>query len=343
MSVTDEKDLHSTTAFPDSDGFTKSFSIEQTTEFVDFFQKYGFVVIRDIIDSKLQIEDTINEIWDLLRVLNPKINKNDSSTWENTYWPIQMGLKDGGFISHMSDVATKMCWQNRQHPNIVKLFQILLQRDDIWVKFDRYGMMRPTKGITFKNPDDGSNTIEDRSEWRSKPNWLHWDQNPWKYPDFMGIQGLLALSDTNPNTGGFHCVPGFTHRFKQWSIDNEKMHRSRGGLVNVPTDDPIRSEVKQIHVRKGSFIAWDSRLPHGNFPNENNQFRIVQYIAFESAKEDDERELISRIDALHMRQLSSKAAEQLEGFPEPQLTELGEKIIGIRNWKTNEKVKSSFE
>jgi hypothetical protein len=33
--------------------------------------------------------------------------------------------------------------------------------------------------------------------------------------------------------------------------------------VNVPEDDPIRNEVKQIHVRKGSFIVWDSRLPHG--------------------------------------------------------------------------------
>ncbi len=33
---------------------------------------------------------------------------------------------------------------------------------------------------------------------------------------------------------GFHCVPGFTHHFKQWSIDNEQKHKSRGGLVNVP-------------------------------------------------------------------------------------------------------------
>jgi len=44
-----------------------------------------------------------------------------------------------------------------------------------------------------------------------------------------------------------------------------------------------------------------------------------------------------------MRKLSSKADEQLAGFPEPQLTELGEKIIGLRSWKTNEKVKSFFE
>ncbi len=71
----------------------------------------------------------------------------------------------------MSDVMTKMCWENRQHPNVVKLFQTL-KREDLWVKFDRYGMMRPTKGIAFKsNNGDGSVIFEDRPEWRSKPNW----------------------------------------------------------------------------------------------------------------------------------------------------------------------------
>ena len=33
-------------------------------------------------------------------------------------------------------------------------------------------MMRPTKGIAFKsNNDDETVTIEDKPEWRSKPNW----------------------------------------------------------------------------------------------------------------------------------------------------------------------------
>ncbi len=29
-------------------------------------------------------------------------------------------------------------------------------------------------------------------------------KNPWRYPDFMGVQGLLALSDTNPTTAGIY-------------------------------------------------------------------------------------------------------------------------------------------
>jgi hypothetical protein len=87
--------MASTTAFPDSDGYTKSFSIEETTAVLDFFQKYGFVVVRNVIDSESQIDDTIDEIWSILKVLNPIIDKNDSSTWDDKYWPIYMGLKDG--------------------------------------------------------------------------------------------------------------------------------------------------------------------------------------------------------------------------------------------------------
>jgi len=87
--------MASITAFPDSDGYTKSFSIEETTAVLDFFQEYGFVVVRNVIDSESQIDDTIDEIWSILKVLNPIIDKNDSSTWDDKYWPIYMGLKDG--------------------------------------------------------------------------------------------------------------------------------------------------------------------------------------------------------------------------------------------------------
>ncbi len=91
--------MASITAFPDSNGYTKSFSLEETSELLKFFEDYGFVVVRDIIDSESQIEDTIDEIWNILRVLNPKIDKNDSSTWDDKYWPIYMGLKDGEYVN----------------------------------------------------------------------------------------------------------------------------------------------------------------------------------------------------------------------------------------------------
>jgi hypothetical protein len=43
----------------------------------------------------------------------------------------------------------KLSWHNRFHPNVVKAFRLLLgQNEDLRVKTDRYGVMRP-----ILNPD----------------------------------------------------------------------------------------------------------------------------------------------------------------------------------------------
>lgn len=98
----------------------------------------------------------------------------------------------------------------------------------------------------------------------------------------MEVNIYYLDSNTSSSLSGFHCVPDFVPHFKQWSIDNEAKHRSRGGLVNVPETDPIREQIQQIHLRRGSFLVWDSRTPHGQF-NEfcflfsilNDTFRLM--------------------------------------------------------------------
>ena len=43
-------------------------------------------------------------------------------------------------------------------------------------------------------------------------------------------------------------------------------------------------------------------------------------------------------DAFYVRQWTWKANEQLAGSPEAQLTEHGGKTVGLRSWKTNERI-----
>lgn len=90
--------MSSVTAFPDSDGFTQSFRIDDVQNLKNFFDQHGFVVVRDLIDSSEQIDETIDEIWNYLRLLNEKIDRNDSSTWEDQIWPVYLGLKDGSLF-----------------------------------------------------------------------------------------------------------------------------------------------------------------------------------------------------------------------------------------------------
>ena len=71
----------------------------------------------------------------------------------------------------------------------------------------------------------------------------------------------------------------------------------------------------------------------GNFPNQSDRFRIVQYIAFRPAEEDYKDEQKVRVDCFHTREQCPVVDEELAGFPKPHLTELGEKILGLRSWK----------
>jgi ectoine hydroxylase-related dioxygenase (phytanoyl-CoA dioxygenase family) len=42
-------------------------------------------------------------------------------------------------------------------------------------------------------------------------------------------------------------------------------------IFKIPKDDPIRKDIQKMPIRKGSILIWNSRLPHGTFPNNSNQ------------------------------------------------------------------------
>ena len=64
----------------DSEGFTVSFDLEQEKEIHDFYDKYGFVVIKDVL-SKEELKSTEDDIWDTLSKMNEYIKKDDPFTW----------------------------------------------------------------------------------------------------------------------------------------------------------------------------------------------------------------------------------------------------------------------
>lgn len=41
-----------------------------------------------------------------------------------------------------------------------------------------------------------------------------------------------------------------------------------------------------LFFSKGSLLLWDSRTPHGNWPNESSQWRMVQYTGMFPAPDD---------------------------------------------------------
>lgn len=89
-------------------------------------------------------------------------------------------------------------------------------------------------------------------------------------------QGLIALTTARENDGGFHCVPG-SHKFSgKWTQKHFEARTHAGVLVSW--NDTLHRHVHKIPLRKGSLLVWNSLLFHGSFPNQSENWRIVQYV-----------------------------------------------------------------
>ncbi len=46
----------------------------------------------------------------------------------------------------------------------------------------------------------------------------------------------------------------------------------------IPANDPMKDAGQEVPVRAGSLVIWNSALPHCNYPNRSNRFRMVQCV-----------------------------------------------------------------
>ena len=183
----------------DEEGFTQSFSIDEGSEMKKFYDDFGFVVVKNAITDH-QADASLSEIWDTIehesvemcertKSRKPKpgffnslinsftptkpeditVSRDRVDTWEEN-WPYGKG---GVGIIGNGVCFGKAAWDNRQAEGIYKAHSIILGTDDLLVSCDRYGFMRPTKGITL-----ASGELVDKPDWKTKEKWVHWDFNP---------------------------------------------------------------------------------------------------------------------------------------------------------------------
>jgi hypothetical protein len=67
----------------DPAGFTVAFDVAQEAEIQDFFNKFGFVVVRDVLTQEA-CNNTLDEIYSILEN-GTKFKRNDVGTWSS--WP----------------------------------------------------------------------------------------------------------------------------------------------------------------------------------------------------------------------------------------------------------------
>jgi hypothetical protein len=271
----------------------------------------GYVIVKNAVPPE-NIEAAVSLLWEF-----EEKDPHDRRTW---YGPptskreIRMKeLKNTGMVEAYNHQAL---WNNRQQPKVHQVFADIWGTEKLWVSIDRANLNLPL------HPD-----------WEYKA-FIHWDIDTSLQPRPVNVQGVLALNDqTDPNMGGFQCIPELYRRFEEW-------------VKTQPADrDPFMPDITGLPVEKialeaGDLLIWDSMLAHGIRANHSDRPRLAQYISMTPAQEHNEDLRQWRIASWRDRIIPQGYAfpgdprnwEQTK-YKRAVLTELGEKLLGLKNWQ----------
>ena len=274
----------------------------------EFWRHNGYLVLKNIAPQE-NIHNLVETLWDF-----EEKDPNSPDTW---YAPprreIQMKeLTNSGMVELYNHQAL---WNNRQLAEIHRAFSDIWGTEKLWVTIDRANLNFPVR-------DD-----------HHFPGFIHWDIDTSLSPRQHNVQGVLALSDTGENTGGFQCIPELFRDFDTW-------------VSGQPADrDPFQPDISgysitPVNVQAGDLLIFNSMLPHGIRPNHSDRPRMAQYIAMTPALEDNEE-----LRQWRIKSWKERLAPEGYAFPgDPrgweqkkhktaELTELGEKLLGLKKWK----------
>ena len=275
-----------------------------------FWEENGYVIIPNAVPQE-NLDRMVEAIWWFL-----DMDPEDSETWykhkpftrDNRCSPISAG----GMVEMYQHQAI---WDNRQHPRVHQAFAEIWGEEKLWVSLDRANMKPPAR--------------EDKPDWNNR-GMIHWDLDTSQQPIQFGVQGVLYLTDTAEDQGGFQCVPGFNNTFEEWvktqPEDRNPHHPDLTGL-----------DVRSIPGKAGDLLIWHRLLAHGNGHNTSDKPRLAQYITMSPARNDDEAARQARVASWQERRPmpnwpGDPRAWEKEKQQTAELTPLGKKLLGVDLW-----------
>ncbi len=268
-----------------ADGFVRDFDARDIDGIRGFFDTYGFVAIRETLTDEARAA-TVDGVF--RRAESFGLDPRDLGSLHRFFEHQRFGRF--GIVGSFPEVFDLQQLRNRVTPAVYEAFCAVIGARELWVDHDRVGIMPPTRTA------DGQATGLKETE----RDWLHLDCHPLAgrtpgtgYASIGGftddgtsidftatliIQGLLTLTDSPVEDGGFHCVPGSHRLCHAWVQDRQRRHAFDSRHIQVPLGDRIRDRLTEVAVRGGCLLAWTSLLFHGNHPNRSHRMRAVQYI-----------------------------------------------------------------
>jgi hypothetical protein len=202
-------------------------------------------------------------------------------------------------------------WDIRQHPNLHGIWRTLWGTERLCVSLDLCRFTPPWK------------------QGYAEPYGVHWDHDPADAEKRM-FQGVLALTDTATDQGGFRCVPSLHRDRDAWA---KKPFVHANGEENWLADTTGR-DIVHVPAQAGDLIVWDSRLPHGNSKNLSARPRLAFYVMMVRAdKAAPEVGVESwRTGRCLPWWRDRPGCDRVEPWPPATLTELGRRLLGLDTW-----------
>jgi Phytanoyl-CoA dioxygenase (PhyH) len=268
--------------------------------------KYGYVIVHDVV-PKENLSAVVDDIW-----RHTGATPDDPDSW---YKPEI--IKPSGMVEmyHYQSL-----WNNRENPHIYEVFRAIHGTDELWVSIDRANLKPP------ENPG--------HPEYDHK-GMIHWDTDITKYPDIpFQVQGVLALTDTEPEMGGFQCIP--------------EVYENLDGFIKTQTQEKLESRNPDYtgytptrpRMAAGDLLVWTSLLLHGNGHNTSDKARLCQYVSMNPARGDNEEVRDQRVES--WRTNTPPPGRPFPGDPRhieeqrsapAELTPLGRKLLGADAWQ----------
>ena len=270
-----------------------------------FFAENGYLAVPNAVPQE-NLDAVIAAIWEFLG-----LDPNDPEDW------YREPLTPGGMVEMYQHQAL---WDNRQHPRVQQIFSEMLGTEKLWVSEDRVGLKPPRHPAHPEYDHKG---------------FIHWDANTSKLPLPFRLQGVLCLTDTTADMGGFQCVLGFHRVLEEWVKTQPPDRNPHAPDLNSL---PEGMRVTPIPANAGDLIIWSTALAHGNGHNVSKCPRFSQYINMYPARDDEEARQ-ARIARWRERQ--APAAPWVVGDPRgveasryqsAELTPLGRKLLGLDLW-----------
>ena len=274
-----------------------------------FWRHNGYVVIKNAV-SREQATKTADFLWEF-----EEKKPTDKATWY-TEARAEMKMKELAGTGMVEVYNHQHLWSNRQTQKVYDAFVDIWGTEKLWVTIDRANLNFPIRpGYEYKG-------------------FIHWDYDPETKP--QNVQGVLALADQkDENMGGFQCIPWLYRNYDTWKLTQpEDRNRFQPDITG------LEDQIVKVPLEAGDLLIFNSSEPHGIRPNHSdNKVRIAQYISMMPAEEDNESLKEWRVNSWKNRIAPEGYAfpgdprnwEQTK-YQTAQLSELGEKLLGLRNW-----------